>query len=103
MGFIGKIQKCFELRLKSTRSTLEPSGRNPKYNKTLLPPLVLSISDPAFFKLFLVLQDVVQAANVGQNLNDKLIATMQGKLGVAAPANTSGRTGDTAGAQVRLM
>lgn len=58
--------------------------------------------DPAMFKLFLVLQNVVQAANVGQNLDNELVAPVQGKLGVAAPANASRSTGDTTGFQVRL-
>lgn len=62
----------------------------------LLPAPVQSTSDPAVFKLFLVLQDVVQAADMGQNLDDEFIAPVQGKLGVAAPANASRRAGDTA-------
>lgn len=69
---------------------------------TLLLTPVPSISYPLVFKLFLVLQNVVQTANMGQNLDDKLIATVQGKLGVAAPANTSGRAGDTTERQVRF-
>lgn len=55
------------------------------------------------FRLFLVLQNIVQAADMGQNLDNELIATVQGKLRVAPPANASGSTGDTAGPQVRLM
>jgi hypothetical protein len=40
---------------------------------------------------------------MGQNLDNELIATVEGKLGVAAPANTSGRSSDTAEIQVRSM
>ena len=40
---------------------------------------------------------------MGQNLDSELIAAVQGKLGVAAPADASGRTSDTARIQVRLM
>lgn len=69
---------------------------------TLLPTPAPSMSDPVVFKLFLVLQDVVQAADMGQNLDNELIATVQGELGVAAPANSSGRAGDTTERQVRF-
>lgn len=39
---------------------------------------------------------------MGQNLNNELVATVQGQLGVAAPTNASGRTGDTTERQLGL-
>lgn len=47
-------------------------------------------------KSLFVLQDIVQAADVGQDLDHKLVAAVEGQLGVTAPTNPSGRPGDTA-------
>lgn len=99
---LDKSQKNLNCDFYQTCSTSEINGRNPKHSTTILSAPVLSISDPAILKLFLVLQNVVQAADMGQDLDNKLIATVQGKLGVAPPANASGRAGDTTGFQVRL-
>ena len=94
MGKLYKnLNRRFFIRLGSTS---ESSERNPNYTTTLLSAPVRFMSDLTIFQSFLVLQNIIEAANVRQNLDNELIATVQCKLGVAAPANASGRTGDTA-------
>lgn len=44
--------------------------------------------------LLLFHKHVVQAANVGKDLNDELITVVEGELRVAAPADTARRSRD---------
>lgn len=49
-----------------------------------------------WLKSFLILQHIVQTADMRQDLNHKLIATVESQLGVAAPADTRWRASDAA-------
>lgn len=104
IGSNGQIMKDFGLAFLVRLILLQiQAGEIQTYGTTLLSVPATSMPDLTTLQSFLVLQNIVQAANVRQNLNNEFIATVQGKLGVAAPADASGRTGDTAWPQVRLM
>lgn len=55
----------------------------------------ISIRPPAdLVESLLILQHIVQTADMRQDLNHKLVATVESQLGVAAPADTGRRTSD---------